>query len=79
MAYSTIVKKRCKCTEGCSKYPTLGCFGYYYGHLPDDLKEKVGNKHKLQVKNKNKRTALAAKLRQVGSEDNVDIVNSIYL
>jgi hypothetical protein len=70
MAYSSIQKKKCKC--GCNKYPSIGCNGYAYSCMPQELKEKVGNKRKLQIKNRNKRNAAALKLHKVQRELNGD-------
>ena len=65
MAYSNIKRtplKKPTCQCGCGKPPTLSCFGYTYAHLPPDLKEKVGAKNKLALKNRNKRNAITIKL-----------------
>lgn len=73
MAYSTIIKKKCKCQE-CTdnpdkaKYPTMSCEGYAYSHMPEDVKERVGTKSDLARKKKNSRTSQAAKLRTVQNE-----------
>lgn len=53
MQYSSIVKKRCKC--GCGKYPTLGYNGYFSLHAPQEVKDRVGTKHKVALKNRNAR------------------------
>lgn len=50
MAYSSIVKKRCKC--GCDKWPTLGWDGYFAGHAPQELKDKKGSKKQVSDKNR---------------------------
>jgi len=67
---SPIIKKKCKC--GCQKYPSIGCGGYSYSCMPTELKEKVGNKRKLALKNKSKRAILTAKLRAVDKIVNSD-------
>jgi len=59
--YSTIIRKKCKC--GCGRFPTVSCGGYYYGCMPDELKEKIGSKKKLQVKKNNAAKYAATKLR----------------
>jgi hypothetical protein len=41
MRNSTIKIKKCKCSEDCDKYPTMGYAGYYYSHAPDVIKEKI--------------------------------------
>lgn len=48
MAY--IKLKQCKC--GCGKNQTFNCGGYYYDHMPEEMKEKKGSKRKLQQKKK---------------------------
>jgi len=50
----------CKC--GCGKVQTPSCLGYFYAHIPEELKEKVGTRKQVQIKNRNKRTALGRKL-----------------
>lgn len=66
MSYNSTIKLKCKC--GCGKYPTMSCFGYNYQCLPPDLKEKAGTKKKVQIKNRNKRVALASKVRKAQRE-----------
>jgi hypothetical protein len=63
MAYSTIQKKHCKCSPDCDKWPTMSCFGYWFGHLPEQLAKKAGTRRKVAIKNKNRRTAIAHKVR----------------
>lgn len=50
MAYSSIVKKKCKC--GCEKYPTISFDGYYYAHAPQEIKNRQGLKAKRGYQNK---------------------------
>lgn len=66
MSYSTIVKKKCKC--GCHRWPTISCEGYNYVCAPEDIKEKLGSRRKLNEKNKRIRIGIAAKLRQAQNE-----------
>lgn len=37
---STIVQKKCKCSESCDKYPTMGYKGYYIKHFPGEMPSK---------------------------------------
>ena len=67
MAYSTIKKKSCKC--GCGKPYTISCNGYNYNCAPADIKEKLGTRKQLSIKNKNARLRAASKLR--GDDDTV--------
>lgn len=74
---SVIQRKKCKCSLDCDKYPTLSCYGYFYAHLPEPLAKKAGTRIKVARKNKNKRVALAHKLRiaqrQVDGSQDQDI------
>lgn len=69
--YSTIKKKTCKC--GCGKYPTISCQGYNYGCLPDNLKEKIGSKRKLQQKKLNASKYASSKLRMDNYKEDVEL------
>lgn len=60
--FSTIAKKKCKCSEDCDKWPTLGYMGFNYAHASQEIKDKVGTKTAVARKNKNKRNALSRKL-----------------
>ena len=40
---STIVQKKCKCSEDCEKYPTLGYKGYFIYHFPGEIKNQKQN------------------------------------
>jgi hypothetical protein len=40
---STIVQKRCKCSENCDKYPTMGYKGYFIYHFPGEIKKQRTN------------------------------------
>lgn len=75
---SSIVRKHCKC--GCQKWPTLSCFGYNFGCLPPNLKEKAGTKRKISIKNRNKRVALSKKLHIAQkSTDESEYANKLSL
>ncbi len=49
--YSSIRKKRCKCSEICDKFPTLGYGGFFSHHAPEEIKERVGTKMDVAKKN----------------------------
>jgi hypothetical protein len=72
MAYSTIKQKKCKCGK-CNRFPTLGCSGYYYSCMPDELKEKVGAKRDLQIKKSNAAKSAATRLRMDDYKKNTDL------
>jgi len=63
---STIEVTPCLC--GCGKMPTKDCKGYYYEHLPDDIKKKIGSKHKIYARNRAKRLNLTRKVHLVQKE-----------
>lgn len=65
MLRSPIKKKKCKCSEDCHKYPTMGYAGYFAGHAPEELKEKVGTKRQVAIKNRNRKNALSRDLHKV--------------
>lgn len=45
---STIKQKKCRCSESCDKYPTLGYKGYFIHHFPGEIKkQQKANKAKL--------------------------------
>lgn len=54
MPYSSIVKKRCRC--GCGKYPSLSYGGWNFNCAPQEIKDRVGTKNKVAIKNRNART-----------------------
>lgn len=66
MAYSTIQKKKCKC--GCNRWPTISCDGYNFVCAPQELKDKIGTRRKLNEKNKRSRSLQSAKLHQAQNE-----------
>ncbi len=66
MTYSSIARKKCKC--GCNRYPTLGYAGYSYNCAPQEVKDAVGAKRQVAIKNKNKRMAIGRKLHKVQNE-----------
>lgn len=50
--YSSIKRKKCKCSPDCPKYPTLGFSGYFAAHATQEIKDKVGTKRKVAQKNR---------------------------
>lgn len=66
MSYSSIVKKRCKC--GCNRYPTISCAGYNYLCAPQEIKDKLGGRRKLNEKNKRIRVGIADKAHNEQNE-----------
>lgn len=71
--YSSIKKKTCKC--GCGKYPTLGCSGFNYNCMPEEIKAKVGEKKDLQKKAANARKYASTKLRMAKYQENSELKN----
>lgn len=68
--FSTIKRKTCKC--GCLRLPTLGCAGYSYQCMPEELKAKVGDKKRLQQKRLNASRYASSKLRMDNYKSNVE-------
>lgn len=62
MAYSSILKKKCKCSNHCLYWPSIGYAGFYSTHAPQELIDKIGNKKKVAAKNKANLNALSRKL-----------------
>ena len=64
-----IVKKKCKC-DACqsdqqnAKWPTLSCQGYYYSHVPEELKEVVGTRKKVYGRIKTNKNTLSRKIHK---------------
>ena len=73
MIRSAIKQKKCKC--GCGRIPTISCNGFYYACMPDELKEKVGSKRRLQIKKNNAAKYAATKLRMGRYSADVDLKN----
>lgn len=46
MPFSTIVKKKCKCSPDCPKWPSTSFQGYFYSHAPEAIKIAQGLKAK---------------------------------
>ena len=71
--YRSIKIKPCK-SEGCLLPPKLGYAGYCgWNHLPDELKEKIGSKRKLQIKNQNAVKYASVKLRAAKYKENTEL------
>lgn len=62
--FSSIVKKKCKCSKDCDKWPTIGWKGYFSLHAPQELKDKNGSKAKVAARNKANKNALRRKLHE---------------
>lgn len=72
MIKRTLIKKKlCKC--GCDKMPTMSCQGYNYSCMPDELREKVGDKKKLQQKKSNAAKYASTKLRMMKSKEDTEL------
>jgi hypothetical protein len=61
MYNSTIKRKKCKCSDECDKYPTIGYGGYYIYHFPGEIKKQYKNKRAVVSK-------LSKKLHEVQKE-----------
>ena len=48
MSYSSIVKKKCKCSITCDKPVSMSCGGYYVYHIPTEVKEKIEREKKAK-------------------------------
>ena len=71
MAFSTIIKKKCKCKEGCPKWPSFGFDGYFYSHAPQEIKDRQGEKAKKSYQsrlNRAKKGVLSRKLHDAQSK-----------
>ena len=71
MAFSTIIKKKCKCKEGCPKWPSFGFDGYFYSHAPQEIKDRQGEKAKKSYQsrlNRAKKGVLSRKLHDAQKE-----------
>ena len=73
MAFSTIIKKKCKCKDGCPKWPSFGFDGYFYSHAPQEIKDRQGEKAKKSYQsrlNRAKKGVLSRKLHDAQKEVN---------
>jgi hypothetical protein len=69
MSYSSIKRKKCKCSEDCNKFPTLGYGGYFSLHAPAEIKERVGTKKDVAKRNKNARNKASNLLHKDSEAD----------
>ena len=58
---STLMQKKCKCSEDCEKYPTLGYKGFYIHHFPGEIKKQIKS-------NKSVTSRLSKRLHEVQTE-----------
>ena len=65
---STIQRKHCKCKPDCDKWPTLSCGRYWFGHMPEHIAKKAGTRRKVAIKNRNRRIAIAHKVKILQKE-----------
>jgi len=65
MAYSSIIKKKCKCSPGCPLWPTLGASGYNISHHPDpNFKQNKIDQAQARQKTRTAATNASNKLRR---------------
>lgn len=64
MTFSTIKRKTCK-EEGCTRMPSIGYFGFCFTHAPQEIKDRVGNKRAVSIRNKAKNALLTRKVHLV--------------
>lgn len=64
MAFSSIKHKRCKCSIVCDNWPTMGYAGYFSGHAPQDIKDKIGSKQQVAKRNAAKRSEISRNLHK---------------
>lgn len=71
MAFSSIRRKKCKCSEFCDKWPTMGWGGYFMSHAPQELRDKQ-TKKEVERRNKAKRSQISRNLhKQVDIKENI--------
>lgn len=67
---STIKIKYCKCSPDCKQLPSIGCDGFFYSHLPQEIKDKEPFKYRRNTiikKGKAKKSTLSRKLHSISS------------
>lgn len=69
MAYSSIVKKKCKC-EKCNRFPTIGYKGYNIACFPQKFKDAEPEKYKKGAVNRRNRQNLGLLSKKVQSYQN---------
>lgn len=65
MTRSSIKRKKCKCSESCKLWPSIGYGGYSASHAPQEIKDRVGSKKKLA----DKKRAAIGKVRSLVPKD----------
>lgn len=70
MAYSSIIKKPCKC--GCGKMPSVGYNGYYYSCNPEMMRIKIA-KHKEKQKNQTQCRSLIHTRGNIETKETIDL------
>ena len=73
MGYSSIKRKKCK-QEGCSRFPVIGTNGYCYQHIPEEIKDKIGDRKKIQQRNKNARNKASNLLHKDSEADKTNLL-----
>jgi 5-methylcytosine-specific restriction endonuclease McrA len=68
-----IKRKKCKCSDNCKLYPTLGYSGFNFTHAPEELKEKIGGKKELQQKKANAAKYASTKLRMSKYKEDTEL------
>jgi len=74
MAYSSIKRKKCKCSDNCNKFPTLGYGGYFSLHAPKEILDKVGTKKQVAKRNKNTRNKVSNLLHKDSEADKTKLL-----
>lgn len=67
MAYSSIRVKKCKCSENCDKWPTLGFSGFFSAHAPEEIKERESAKTRKY--RKSLRSNIQTKVRSLNTKE----------
>jgi len=76
MAFSSIKRKKCKCSEFCEKYPTLGWNGYYMAHAPAELREKQ-TKKQVEKRNKANTAKISRLVHQQANDKGMEISGNL--
>ena len=74
MAYSSIQRKKCKCSTDCKLWPSLGYAGYASSHAPKDVIDKVGSKKQVAQRNKNARNKVSNLLHKDSEADKTKLL-----
>ena len=72
---STITQKKCKCSDDCDKYPTLGYKGYFVHHFPGEIK-KQSRANKTQLRKIS--TSLHRDTREKTKSDYMKIADIVF-